>query len=148
MCHFVIAVLILSSKRPQQMVNWMWAESVPGRQVTSTHTLSTVLSALQLTSPVDNSTDHKFVMTWVDYRLNLICVVKLLDEIQLDVGGFAGNPLWLCWSDQNSHWSVSSYLGKLHNSSETGLVIFHSFRSLSYDRSIASSKASSPQSAI
>ena len=37
----------------------MWAEKVPGRQVTSIHTLSTVRSALQLTPPVDNFTDHK-----------------------------------------------------------------------------------------
>ena len=37
----------------------MWADSVPGRQVTSIHTLSTVLLTLKLISPVDNFTDHK-----------------------------------------------------------------------------------------
>jgi hypothetical protein len=58
-CHFVIAMLILSSNRPKRMATWMWADSIPGRQVTSIHTLSAVLSALQLTWPADNFTDHK-----------------------------------------------------------------------------------------
>jgi len=55
------------------MVTSVWADRVPGRQVTSIHTLSTVLSALQLTSSVDNFTDHKvrYELTRLQTELDL-----------------------------------------------------------------------------
>ena len=145
MWHFVTAMLMLSSNRPKRMVTWMWADSI---QVTSIHTLSTVLSTLKLTSPVEYFTDQKFRYELSRLDINPDLHSKAVRWIQLDVGGFAGKPLRFCWCDQNSHWSVSSYVGKLHIWSETGLVFYHSSCSPSYDRSIAPSKASSPQTAI
>lgn len=111
--HFVIAMLMLSLNRQNRMVTLMWVEGVPGRQVTSIHTLSTVLSALQLPSPIDNFTDHKVCYKLSRLHIEPICLLKRLDEIKLDVEGFTGNPLRLCWSVKNSHRSVCD-VGKLH----------------------------------
>ena len=95
-CHFVISMLMLSLNRQNRMVTFMWVEGVPVRQGTSFHTLSTVLSVLQLPSSTDNFTDHKVCYELSRLRIEPICIVKRLDEIKLDVEGFTGNPPRLC----------------------------------------------------